>query len=97
MIPEIVVGKIWWYVWRMKQRKICDEYRVNYYRTEEEVMRMKRNEYRQMRISYNWRKIESVMIENYIGGGIYNPNEYIQIGELPKNYKYSKGDSKIID
>jgi len=27
MMPELIWNKIYWYVWRMKQREICEEYK----------------------------------------------------------------------
>jgi len=65
MIPDIVAEKIGWYVWRMKQREICDEYRVSYYRTKEGAIKMSTNK---QIILYNWRKknLEDKMKNLYI-------------------------------
>jgi len=96
MIPEIVVRKIWWYEWKMKQREICEEYRVKYYYRYEtgETITISVGKYINI---YNWRKLESVIMNKNYLFNIYNYKDKV-VGDLSKNYTYSNGSKcKIID
>jgi len=92
MIPEIVVRKIWWYEWKIKQREICEEYIERYYYGYgygygESIVMKKGN-----LSAYNWRNLSGLM-EDY-NTYIYDCKNFSnkKVGELPKNYRYSKGD-----
>jgi len=96
MIPEIVVRKIWWYEWKMKQREICDEYRERLIpdlsgRVEVlikwgEKLKCKKGIVNII-CTYNCRKLgdELTFFENFV----YSKRLEI-VGELSTNYVYSK-------
>jgi len=87
MIPEIVVNKVYWYIWKMKQREICKEYskRVNVSSRMEIIINVKKNK-KEWIFKYNWRNLEDKFFYNIYN---YNYDCVFIVGKLPKNYVFS--------
>jgi hypothetical protein len=86
MIPEIVSNKIYWYLWRLKQRDLCVEYRkrVVFY-----------NWLQLDGFSYNYRLLsydKDSYTESHIHTFKYSDNNFMHywlrriVSSLPKNY-----------
>ena len=88
----MVMRKIWWYEWNMKQREICEEYKERFcYRPEKGDIVMKGDG--KYGISYNWRELDSW----FYSDNIYNHKGFAIMKKLSKNYTYSNGDRFKID
>ena len=80
MIPSIILNKIDWYLWRIKQRELCKEYHTitkfhnTYLRFDDHIYN-----YRNMLIS--WKKKFICIFDK----------KSKSVGKLPYNYIYTNG------
>jgi hypothetical protein len=73
--PSIILNKIYWYLWRLKNRDLCIEYHKR-------VISIYHKVYFDL-ILYNYRNMD--MMTNFNHSAIYSIT-MVDVGHLPKNY-----------
>jgi len=89
MIPEIITKKIYFYLWYMKQREICQEYKQNY--EYNEIYHMVRTLLKDIDYNLNYRNGYNVHFHVHDNTNVRNVLKRRKITYLPLNYWYSSG------
>jgi hypothetical protein len=87
--PDIVINKIYWYLWQYKQQQICQKYRntVEWYDGDGLLVHNDTIGKASMWFNYRFSKYSMKIYSiNYTG-----PFKYCDLPDLPKNYHYSIG------
>jgi len=84
MIPDIIIRKISWYIWKNTVNKVNNEYKNRYKIIEDEEFEWSLGEINRTRnsvkIMYNWRNLSMIK-----SSALFNKRNKI-VARLPKNY-----------